>query len=112
MANNNYVYQQQRNVSIPRDALIQIASNEELGKKDLKVLLLLFTQLDGWGPQTTKSIRTKDPLNFKKIDIESIADSLGMKKKEVKECIEHIMSECLIETGLNDTVKNGYRFTF
>lgn len=105
MANNKFTYQQQRNVSIPRDALINIASLD-LGKKDYKVLVVLFTQLDGWGGGTN------DPLNYKKIDINSIAQTLSLKKKDVRASIDTLLDEGLIELGDNDTVRYGYRFTF
>lgn len=111
MANNRNVYQQLTNVSINKKQLIEISKNIALSKKDLRVLLILFTELNGWSePKNGKEI--KDPFNFKKIDIESIAETLDLKKKEVKECIRNLMDAGLIEPGDNDTVKNGYRFTF
>jgi hypothetical protein len=110
MANNRCTYQQEHTVSIRRDKLIEIATNEELSKKDYKVLLMLLTQLNGWCmPPSGKG---KDPMNYMKLDMESIANTLGLKKKEVKASIENIMDEYLIETGDSDTVINGYRFTF
>lgn len=110
MANNRNAYQQTYNVSIPKKALLEIAQNDELKKKDLQVLLVLFTQLNGWTP--TKSGRGEDPLNFKKIDIKSIADTLNLDKKDVKKSISKLVGEFLLEPGDSDTVKNGYRFSF
>ena len=37
MANNRNAYQQTYNVSIPKKALLEIAQNDELKKKDLQV---------------------------------------------------------------------------
>ena len=75
-----------------------------------EVLLVLFTQLNGWTP--TKSGRGEDPLNFKKIDIKSIAETLNLDKKDVKKSISKLVGEFLLEPGDSDTVKNGYRFSF
>lgn len=110
MANNRNVYQQGHTVSIPRVNLLDVAGNDMLGKKDLRVLLVLFTQLDGWS--APKSGTFKDPDNFKKIDVDAIADKLDMKKKEVKTCIKNLEDMFLIESGSSETITNGYRFTF
>lgn len=110
MASNKYVYQQVHNVSINRESLQEIASNDSLSKKDYKVLICLFTQLDGWAPN--KDFTNKDPQNFKIIDTKMIADVLGMDKKDVKKSIRKLMDEYIVEKGSSDTIKTGYRFTF
>lgn len=111
MANTNYVYQQTRNVSISKEKLLEIATNDDLTETDLRVLFCLFTELNGWvEPKNTRQI--KDPLNFKIIDKDKIAKCLSIKKKEVKKSINHLMDNFLIEPGDSETVVNGYRFTF
>lgn len=110
MANNIHTYQQVRNVSINKEKLLQIASNEAISKKDFRVLLCLFTQLDGWAPNAKKI--TNDPLNYKKIDVKAIASAINLDKKEVKKAINNLMDALIIEQGDSDTLKNGYRFTF
>lgn len=109
MANNRCTYQQVSNVSIPKVNLLEIARNEELSKKDFRVLLCLFTELDGWKPGV---YNTKDPQNYKKIDIKTIAYSLCMNKKDVRHAIEKLLDCDIIEEGYSDTVSNGYRFCF
>lgn len=111
MANNRHVYQQVNNVSINKKQLLEIATNQALNEQDLRVLICLFTELNGWiEPKNTRQI--KDPRNYKKIDKGQIADLLGIRKKDVKKSIKKLMDACLIEPGDSDTVINGYRFTF
>lgn len=110
MANNRCTYQQVTNVSINKEHLLRIAADEELSKKDYRVLLCLFTELDGWTQNPKKF--TKDPLNFKKIDIKAISEVLNLEKKEIKKCIMNLIEADIIECGDSDTIKNGYRFVF
>ena len=110
MANNKFTYQQVTNVSINKNKLVEIATNYHLSENDLRVVIVLFTELNGW--RESEKRETKDPLNFKKIDLETIGDILDMKKKDVKKSIKHLINSDLIEEGDSDTVKNGYRFRF
>ena len=111
MANNRNVYQQVANVSINKNKLIEIATNYGLSSTDLRVLLCLFTELNGWTePKNRKEL--KDPLNYRLIDKEKISELLDIKKKQVKESINNLMDAGLIEPGSSETVKKGYRFTF
>ncbi len=110
MANNKYTYQQVTNVSINKDMLLNIACDFTLSKKDYKVLLCLFTELEGWSPNPQRT--TKDPLNFKKIDIKAISEWLDLDKKEIKKSIRHLEKCSIIERGDSDTIRDGYRFTF
>lgn len=112
MSNHRSTYQQQETVSIKRDKMIDLASDTEYSKKDYKVLLLLLSQLDGYTVPIKVSQNHKDPLNFKILDIEKMADTLSMSKKEVKKSIEKLHDDGILEKGSNDTIKNGYRFTF
>ena len=110
MANNNAVYQQMTNVSIPRDRLMWLAADDAMSKKAYKVMLCLFTQLDGYNKITQR--RTKDPLNFKIIDFKAISSAIGVSKKEVKEIVNDLIEADYIEMGSSDTINEGYRFTF
>ena len=110
MANNRCTYQQMYNVSVPKENLLKIAKDEALNKKDYKVFICLLTELDGWKP--SKDMKTKDPLNFKKIDVSKIADELDMTKKEVKKSISNLMKYGIIEDGDTKTLECGYRFQF
>lgn len=109
MANNLNVYQQTHNVSIPKQGIKEIIEDEDLSKTDLRVLLALLTELDGFSDPNE---RKKDPLNFKIIDIDSISDFLDIKYKEVKKSIKTLLRRGYLEKGDSDSVSNGYRFTF
>ena len=111
MANVNATYQQVHTVSVKREKLIDIGTNLDLNKKDLRLFIILLTQLDGYTEPKRQSDRP-DPLNYKRIDIASLADVLSMSKKEVKKSLDKLMLEGYIEDGSNDTIKDGYRFTF
>lgn len=111
MAQANYTYQQTRNVSINKNSLQDIAANDNLTQTDIRVCLVLFTELNGWVTDGS-SKNKKDPLNYKIVDKDSIARTLGIKKKKVKEAMENLMNEGYIEKGDSETVSNGYRFTF
>lgn len=108
MANNNYTYQQTKTVSIPKKKLVDIASTYNFGKLEFRVLLVLFSELDGWDTYS----KTKDPKNFRKIDVESIAHTLDTKEKKVGEAIKALEEAGIIERGKTDTIRKGYRFTF
>ena len=110
MANNRCTYQQVTNVSINKDSLLEIAADLELTKKDYEVLLCLFTELDGWAPSSSRY--TKDPLNFKKIDVKAISEVLDLDKQELKKSIRNLIEAGIIECGDSETIKDGYRFTF
>lgn len=111
MANHRCTYQQVTNVSINKSKIIEIATNFGLSEIDLRVLLLLFTELNGWSDINTSS-RTVDPENYTKVDVKTIADTLGYKKKKVKNAMDNLISAGLLEQGSNDRVQDGWRFTF
>lgn len=111
MANNRCVYQQERTVSVPKHSLLEwIAYNEKLGKKDLRVFIMLLTELDGYEPP--KKGNAIDPHNFRMIDEERIADKLDLKRKEVRESISTLKKCGIIERGDSNSGTNGWRFTF
>lgn len=113
MANNRFVYQQQTNVSIPRKGLLYLAEAPDLKQNDYRVLLALFSTLDGWDDTaSTRRSKTEDPLNFRIVKASQIGDLTGLSKKEVKFSISRLLQHGIIERGSNDTIKDGYRFTF
>lgn len=113
MSNNRNTYQQVETVSIKRNEIINLATNLDLSKKDYRVLLLLFTQLDGYSIPQNNRREWKDPLNFKMLNLDAIADTLCLSLKETKKSIKTLHEEGIIEKGDNGTtVIGGYRFTF
>lgn len=110
MGNNRNVTQLQNKVSISKGKLIEIGTNFGLSEADYRVLFLLFSELSGWSEPVNGSV--PDPLNFTKIDPKTISDTLGYKKKKVKECIKDLAKAGLIEKGSNDKITDGWRFTF
>ena len=108
MANNSFVYQQATKVSIPRSMLVEIAQGE-LSKNELKVFLVLLSELDGWARTSDNSV---DPENFKKIDIEQISNTLDLSESKVQKCVVSLRERGIIEKGRNNVVSKGYRFTF
>ena len=62
MANINAVYQQQNTVSIPREGIKSIAEDDLLSKTDIRVLLALLTELNGFSDPYN---RKEDRLNYK-----------------------------------------------
>lgn len=112
MANHRCTYQQVETVSIKRDRLIEVAEDTEYGKNDFRVFLVLLSQLDGFCyPENSRRV-VNDPLNFKKINLGQIADTLSLSKKQVKKSVDNLYNDGLLEMGSNNTVKDGYRFTF
>lgn len=112
MSNHNATYQQKTTVSINRDKLVELAVNPNLTKKDLKVMILLLTQLDGYVPPKVLRKDFNDPLNFKKIQYKRIAKTLNIEKRDVIDSVTNLWNEGYLEQGSNDTIEKGYRFTF
>jgi len=109
MANNRNVYQQVNTVSIPRKEFIKyIINNEDLKKKDLRVILLLLTELDGY----SSTPHSKDPYNYKRIDVEYMSDVLKISKSDIKSSIRYFCEMDILEEGSSSCCKKGYRFTF
>lgn len=108
------LFQYQRTISVPREPFItKIIEDKRLSLDELRVCLLLLTELDGWDlDRKFKRPATVDPENFKSVDIESIADTLKIKKKKVKEAIKLLLDEDIIEVSETRAAKVGYRFTF
>ena len=113
MANNRNTYQQTYTTSFPKKELLEhVVYNKELGKKDYRVFLMLLTVLDGYSEPKGNRSANPDPENYKKVDIEQIADMLEMDKSDIKKSIKLLLNEGIIEKGDTDNMKNGYRFTF
>ena len=110
MSNHKATYQQQETVSINRAKLIEISQDYEYNKTDYRVFLLLLTQLNGFASQDNP--KAKDPLNYKLLDIEQMSEHLAISKKDVKKTLKKLYVDGLIEIGSNDTIRDGYRFTF
>lgn len=111
VANTRCTYQQKETVSIPKKELLEwVVYNSELGKKDLRIILFLLTELDGW--QEPKKGNYNDPKNFRIIEIETIADTLDMSVKNVRKTIENLLDFGILEKGDSNSGTNGYRFTF
>lgn len=106
MANNGSVYQQKLTVSIPREAILSLAS-DELSKTDYKVLLMLLSELNGYNGKAPQ-----DPENFTEVSVKHIARHIYVTPEKVKKSIDRLLEFGIIEKGSNRTVKNGYRFTF
>lgn len=108
------IFQFKQTISIPREKFIKnVVCNGGLSHTDLQVCLLLLTQLDGWDMtrrEDTSSV--VDPYNYKAIDMKGIAKMLHIKKKEVKESIDVLIYEGILEFGENMTKTPGYRFLF
>lgn len=111
MANNRCTYQQKDTVSIPKNELLEwVVYNTDLGKKDLRIVLFLLTELDGWQPPVKGN--STDPRNFKIIEEDHIAEILDMSVKNVKKSIDNLIYHGILEQGDSNSGRNGYRFTF
>ena len=104
------VFQNKTSISVPRGSLKDIACNNTLSKKDLRVFIYLLTCLGGYNQN--KSRQSADPQNYTAISPGVIAETIDMKKDDVKDAIETLMREGIIEKGPSSVTKNGYRFTF
>ena len=106
----NSVYQQLTCFTVPRENFLNmVVYNENLSKKDLRVLMLLLTKLEGINPNQETY---KDRDNYIKISPGNIAKDLGLSKREVLNAIDNLLDEDIIQEGSSKTVKCGYRFTF
>jgi DNA-binding MarR family transcriptional regulator len=94
--------QNQVTVSINRKAFKEnMVLDDQLTLKDWRIYGLLLTHLDA--------------KQYKSIDCEKIADTLGYKKKQVRNSIDHLIERGKLEiddSESSETVKHGLRFTF
>lgn len=118
MANNRCVYQQEYTVSVPKQELLEnIVYNNNFKERDLRVFLLLLTELNGYRSDTSSSRTrvlnsTNEKRNFKKISPGKISDELGYSKDEIKKSIKKLLKYGVLEMGDSNGSKDGYRFTF
>lgn len=108
------VFQWKHTISVPREQFIKnVVERSDLDIISMRVCLLLLTELDGWNlDRRLKRPNTDDPFNFKSIDAKQIADTLKIKKKEVKEAVKYLESLGIIEKGESRSSSKGWRFTF
>ena len=107
----NSVNQQITCFSVPREGFIEhVVNNDKLDKKQLRVISMLLTELEGW-PES-KTYAENVPVNFRKVEADAIARTLGMKKSDVKCILAELVDLHIIQEGRSKTVKKGYRFTF
>lgn len=109
--NSRNVYQMTLTVSVPKKELLEwVVYNKDLSKKDLRVFMILLTELHGYSSPLRGT--AEDPQNFRKIDTEKISVELEMDESDVKESIKHLRDNAIIERGDSTNSVNGYRFTF
>ena len=110
MANSLDTLQQKTSFSVNRESFLdRVVKNEDLSKKDLRVLLLLLTSLPGFCDRPTRD----DPKKFEAVHPKAIAKTLNMKKKDVDECLEyhdilHEVADQQIGFDLDDGVVVNY----
>jgi len=99
MGKSSKTFQYQATMSINRAEFTRkVVLNENLTKKDLRVLMHLMTEID-----------TRD---YRSISKKSIATTLNLSKKEVTEAIYNLCIQNIIEEGDSDTVRGGYKTLF
>ena len=107
----NSVNQQITCFSVPREGFMEnVVNNDKLDKKQLRVIAMLLTELEGWPEE--KTYADNDPENFRRVDADAIARTLGYKKSDVKCILEELVDLHIIQEGRSKTVKKGHRFTF
>ena len=98
MARKN-TFQYKEVISINRENFLEVVvRNENLSKKEMRVLMHLMTHLDS--------------LNPKEISKKQIATDLNMKKDDVSDAIDALMCEGIIVICSSASVLNGYKLLF
>lgn len=120
MANNRNLTQTTYKVSIPKEGIMEkiIENRDFLKKDDLTVIFLLMTKLEGWTPPESQSNKygggddyKRDPRNFQAIDFDWAAQTLNIKKKDLKKSIKNLLSLDILEQGDDARIlQDGYRF--
>jgi len=75
-----------------------VVKNENLSKKDLRVFIHLMTHLDG--------------NEYRKVSYKNIALDLGYDKSDVKESINNLYTEGIVDIGDSGSVEKGLIITF
>lgn len=115
MADASHTQQYTKTVSIPREGLASLSQDGDLNKNELRVILALFTRLNGFNRITPGGNVRKsehDPNNYIEIDKEALARDLDLKKKEIGKCIKNLEEYGILEKGTNEVSGKGWRFTF
>lgn len=98
MAKKN-TFQYKETISVNRELFLDVVvRNENISKKDLRVLIHLLTHLDS--------------LNFKEISKKQIALDLNLSKREVSDSIDELINESIITCGSSQSVSKGYKLLF
>ena len=94
-----HTFQYKQTISINRENFMKkIVLNNELSKKDLRLILHLLTHLDA--------------INPKDISKKQIAEDLDMSKKDVNNSIDNLIDYGIIDTSSSGSVRNGYILLF
>lgn len=97
MAKNTFQYK--TTISVNRERFVSaVVYNQNLRKKDYRVLLQLMTHLDS--------------MTFKEISKKNIAEVLEMSKSDVSDAIDNLIFEDIIERGSSGSVSGGYKLCF
>lgn len=92
-------FQYKQTISVNRETFMdKVVLNKYLNKKELRVLLHLLTHLDS--------------LTAKEVSITQMSEDLNISKKDIKEAIEVLVLNELLETLTTGSVKNGLRLLF
>lgn len=75
-----------------------VAENQNLNKKDLRVFLFLCCRV---GSQ-----------HYNRIDKAQMAESLCIAKKDIEKSLDSLENEGIISKGSDDHVKSGYKMTY
>ena len=108
------VTQYKENVHIPKESFRYIIMNNNLSKKELRVMCYLLTTLNGYNSlrRLGTSRENDDPRNYTKVDISVLARELEYSKEEVKDTLESLCDRGILEKGSSAVCKKGYRFGF
>lgn len=99
MSASKSTFQYKQSISVKRDTFMdKVVLNNELSKKDLRVVLHLLTHLDSITP--------------KEISKKHISDELGMSKKDFSTSLENLEMYGVIDCRSTGSVKNGYILLF
>lgn len=86
-------------VAINRQSFLDlVVKNDNLTKKDIRVFMHLLTHLDA--------------IKYKEVSCKNIAKDLGYDKSDVKESINNLYTEGIIDIGDSGSVERGLKFTF
>lgn len=95
--NGHIIYPTKFSTDIERFESI-IIDHPDLSKKSLRVFMFLCCRLSS--------------KHLTKIDKGQIASSLGISKGDVSDAIDQLVQCDIIVSGIDDHVKNGYRFCY